>query len=257
MKFLVETCLLTHGLASVTDEMIFEEWPKDANCIAWVDRGKACVGGVEEYLTFRGRKDIIRIDRDKLPMALSEGLSGPLTASGTMALAERMGISLAVSCGIGGLCDIKGEEFCPDLPAIAEMKVALLATAFKDMLDIPGSVEWLQSHGVKVLGTDSDRCTGYLFNSADVKLSGKLEGEVLPAHRGLLVLKPIPEEARIKDISLLAKGIAAGKAAEAQGGYYHPAANAEFDRITDGEISRIQLKSLAANAVFAGRLTEE
>lgn len=257
MKFLVETCLLTHGLKSVTDELLFEEWPKDVNCIAWVDRGRACIGGVEEYLPFRSREDIIRIDRDKLPMALSEGLSGPLTASGTMALAERMDISLAVSCGIGGLCDIKGEEFCPDLPAIAEMKVALLATAFKDMLDISGSVAWLRSHGVKVLSANSDRCTGYLFNSADVELDGRLEGDILPAHRGLLVLNPIPETMRIQDISLLQQGIAAGKAEEARGGYYHPAANAEFDRLTAGEISRIQLRSLAANAVLAHRLIQE
>lgn len=254
MQFLVETCLLTHGLKSVTDELLFEEWPKDIECIAWVDKGKARIGGVEEYMPFRSRKDIIRIDRDKLPMALSEGISGPLTASGTMALAERMGISLAVSCGIGGLCDIKGEELCPDLPAVAEMKVSLLATAFKDMLDISGSIGWLRSHGAKVLGVGSSRCTGYLFNSADVELDGMLEENSLPGNGGLLILNPIAAEYRIQDISLLQRGIAAGKAAEAAGGYFHPAANAEFDRLTDGEISRIQLRSIIANAKLADRL---
>lgn len=256
MRFLVETCLLTHGLESVTDELLFEEWPRDIDCIAWVDKGRARIGGVEEYMPFRSRKDILRIDRDKLPMALSEGLSGPLTASGTMALAEREGISLAVSCGIGGLCDIKGEELCPDLPAIAEMKVALLATAFKDMVDIAGSVEWLRSHGAKVLGVSSSRCTGYLFNSADAALDGMLEGNILPMHGSMLVLNPIPEKDRIQDISLLQQGIAAGKAEEARGGYYHPAANAEFDRLTKGEISRIQFRALIANAKLAGKLIQ-
>ena len=251
MKFLVETCLLTHGLKSVTDELLFERWPKEIECIAWVDKGRARIGGIEEYMPFRSRKDIIRIDRDKLPMALSEGISGPLTASGAMALAERMGIPLAVSCGIGGLCDIKGEELCPDLPAIAEMPVSLLATAFKDMLDIPGSVEWLRSHGAKVLGVGSDRSTGYLFNSVDVKLDGMLEGNIISGNGGLLILNPIALERRIQDIFLLQKGIASGKAAEEMGGYFHPAANAEFDRLTGGEISRIQLDSLIANAKLA------
>ena len=256
MKFLVETCLLTHGLKSVTDELLLAEWPKDIDCIAWVDRGRARIGGVEEYIPFRSREDIIRIDRDKLPMALSQGMSGPLTASGTMALAESMGISLAVSCGIGGLCDIRGEELCPDLPAIAEMPVTLLATAFKDMLDISGSVEWLRSHGAKVLGVNSGRCTGYLFSSADVQLDGVLENDTLPQCGSMLVLNPIPEKDRIQDISLLQQGIAAGKAEEARGGYYHPAANAEFDRLTDGEISRIQLRSIIANAQLAGKLIQ-
>ena len=44
--------------------------------------------------------------------------------------------------------------------------------------------------------------------------------------------------------------------AEAAGGIYHPAANAEFDRLTGGESSRIQLRSIIANAMLARHLTE-
>ena len=57
-------------------------------------------------------------------------------------------------------------------------------------------------------------------------------------------------------LALLEQGIAAGKAAEAAGREYHPAANAEFDRLTGGESSRIQLRSIIANAMLARHLTE-
>ena len=76
-----------------------------------------------------------------------------------------------------------------------------------------------------------------------------------PDHRRLLLLQPIPEKQRVADDSLLEQGIAAGKAAEAAGREYHPAANAAFDRLTGGHSSRIQLQSLIANARLAARLT--
>ena len=58
-------------------------------------------------------------------------------------------------------------------------------------------------------------------------------------------------------LSLLAEGIAAGKQAEAEGREYHPAANAAFDRLTDGYSSQIQFESICANALLAARLTGE
>ena len=134
--------------------------------------------------------------------------------------------------------------------------MALISTSPKDMLDIPATISWLTGAGVRVLGIDTDRCTGYIFPSADVPLSGRLDKETLPADcRQLLLLNPIPEKERVQDLSLLAQGIAAGKQAEAEGRYYHPAANAAFDRLTGGLSSRLQLRSIIANALMAQKLT--
>ena len=59
----------------------------------------------------------------------SEGISGALTASGTMAVCRERHIPLAVTCGMGGIGDIKGEELCPDLPALRDIPVALISTS--------------------------------------------------------------------------------------------------------------------------------
>ena len=256
-RFLVETCLLTHGLRSVTDDMLLEHWPKELDCIVWVDQGKVQIGSMEDYIPFRRRAyEIGRIDCHTFADAVRNGVSGALTASGTMRVCQELGIPLAVTCGMGGLCDIIGEELCPDLPALEQIPVSLISAGPKDMLDVSGTIGWLQEHGVQVLGADCDRYTGYIFRSTDVPLSGKLSA-ALPQPAGkMLIINPIPEADRIQDLTLLQKGIDAGKEAEKLGGMYHPAANAAYDKLSNGWSSVIQMHGLIANAKLAEQLTK-
>ena len=71
-----------------------------------------------------------------------------------------------------------------------------------------------------------------------------------------MILNPIPERKRVQDRSILADAIKAGKQAEAEGRYYHPAANGEIDRRTGGYSSRIQLESLQRNILLAQSITD-
>lgn len=255
--FLVESCLLTHGLRSVTDEMLLQAWPKELDCIVWIDQGKVRIGNMQDYIPFRRRaSEIRRINCYTYADAVKNGVSGALTASGTMRVCQELGVPLAVTCGMGGLCNMREEELCPDLPALEQLPVALISAGPKDMLDVMGTIGWLQEHGVQVLGTDSDRYTGYIFRSTNVPLSGKL-GTELPQHSGkLLIINPIPESERIQDLTLLQKGVDAGKEAELQGGMFHPAANAAYDRLSEGRSSVIQMHALIANAKLAKKLTK-
>ena len=193
--FLVESALLTHGLASVTDETLLDRWPAGMDCIAWVDAGEIRTGSMAAYLPFRARAgELCRIHCDTLDQALADGISGALTASGTMAVCRRLGLPLAVTGGMGGIGDIRGEALCPDLPALRDIPATLVSTGPKDMLDIPGTLSWLMEAGVQVLGVGTDRYTGYVFRSADVPLSGLWTGDRLTEPPGrLLLLQPILE----------------------------------------------------------------
>ena len=248
--FLVESCLLSHGLASVSNETIVSAWPKELPCITWVDEGKIVIGTAEEYVHFRASgKANARLDCNTLAAALENGSSGALTAC------ARMGAKLAVTCGMGGIGDIAGEELCPDLPALRDIPVTLIATSPKDVVDIPATLRWLKEAGVRLIGADEARCTGYLFRCVDIPLDHLLAEEPQPLCGKTLILNGIPSEKRIANDSLLAQGIAAGHRAEREGRYFHPAANAEFDRLTDGISSDIQLDSIIANARLAAAIT--
>ncbi len=252
MEHLIETALLTHGLKSVTNEEIRSLWGDKKENIVWIARGEIVIGNIERYLDFRTEADrLFRIDCNTLSQALREGVSGALTASGTMAVCERYKIPLAVTCGMGGIGDIKGEELCPDLPALAEIPTALISAGPKDMLDRQSTITWLTEHGVTILGACRDYCTGYIFTGEKVRLQGVYE-KVCQAP--LLIINEIPDEERISDQTILEDAIREGKRAEREGNYYHPAVNGRIDELTEGYSSRIQLKALLANALLAEKI---
>lgn len=259
MNFLCETALLTHGLFSVSQEELRAAWPFRDPFLVWVDHGEIARGTMQDYLPFRARSaEVCRIDCDTLDSALRDGTSGALTASGTMAVCAKLGIPLAVTCGMGGIGAIRGEELCPDLPALTRFPVALLAASPKDMLDIPETLGWLRSHGVHVAGP---ACTGYVFRRPPVETEYPLSAcrteqavRQLTADGGLLMLHPIPEADRVQDPGILEQAVAAGQAAERAGAYYHPAANRRIDQLTDGASSKMQLCALISNIDLAASI---
>ncbi|MDU5082596.1 pseudouridine-5'-phosphate glycosidase [uncultured Tissierella sp.] len=253
-KFLVETALLTHGLKSIDNETLVELWPWEHKCIAWVDKGEVVIGNIKEFIGFRNRaEELIRIDKDIFIESCNNGISGALTASGTMMAAKEKGIHIAVTAGMGGIGDIVGEELCADLPAIATMDVTLIATSPKDVIDIEGTIKWLLEHNVSIWGKDTDTIDGFMLTGKPIKITGKYNGQPLKGRT--LLLNPIPHEMRLKDLTIIEKAKNAGKEAEEIGKYYHPAANAMIDRLSFGKSSELQLKSLIENSIWANELT--
>lgn len=250
--FLIESALLSQGLISISAEEMERLWPPEFNNIAWLEKGQVKIGGMKEFLPFRAQKQSGRIDYYHFKEAMAQGLSGALTASGIMRLAEELGLTLVVSCGIGGIGDIQGEELCPDLPALAESSCSLLATSPKDVVNIEASLNWLRDHKVPLIGIESPICNGYLFKGKDLALDYALDPKhpQIQAMRGLF-LNRIAEDQRLKDRDLLEEAIQAGKEAESKGLAFHPAANAYFDQASKGYSSEIQFESLIANAKLA------
>ena len=251
--FLAETCLLTHGLKSVPDSLLESAWPKDADCLAWIEDGSVRTGSIRDYLPFRSAgRSCGRISCFNFQHALDQRLSGALTASGTMEACRRAGLQLAVTCGTGGIGNAGEGNLSADLPALRDIPVTLIATSPKDVLDISETLDWLIREGVCIRSADSDRCTGYLFLSADYPLP-RLER--LPEKPGrLLILNGIPEKNRIRDLSLIPAAVREAREKEAEGKPFHPAASEAFDRMTDGYASILQLDSFIANILLADRL---
>lgn len=256
MKYLVESALLTHGLRSISNQEILESWTETEAKITWVDNGQIQIGNIEEFLTFRKQaENLIRIDYLTLNQAIAKRQSGALTASGTMEVCRRYQIPMAITCGMGGIGDIKNEELCPDLPALASLPVILLSTGPKDMLDRKATYEWLRKHHVKIMGVENSVSSGYIFSGEKIELDGVIQPKVFEETPPLLIIHEISEEKRISDIDILQKAILQGKKAQEEGRYFHPAVNGAIDEMTQGYSSRIQLESLVANIKLASKFT--
>ena len=73
------------------------------------------------------------------------------------------------------------------------------------------------------------------------------KGEAKPP---LLIINEIEEDKRVQDRGILVAAVNAGREAEQEGKYYHPAVNGKIDELTGGYSSRIQLEALLKNAKF-------
>lgn len=256
MEFLVESALLTHGLVSISNQELLESWSLNLPCIAWMEQGNIRTGTMADFLLFRDQapENIIRVSYDTLDDAAQAGCNGALTASGTMLAASRMGISVAVTCGMGGIGEIQGETLCPDLPALRDLPVALIAATPKDVVDIPGTLEWLRQQHVPVYGRYQASDSGFMAVGESVPLDGVWDGSRPQAP--LLLLNPIPEAERLSIPHAVEMAKEAGRSAEARGEPYHPAANRMFDQLSNGQSSRLQLRQLVENALWAHCLTQ-
>lgn len=252
-EYLVESALLTHGLAGIQDRMLCDAWPEECKRIIWMERGEVIIGDIERFCRFRsGGHPVKRINNRNLDACRKSRVYGALTASGTIKICEAMGIRLAVTCGMGGLRTGQKKEECHDIMALIESPVSLIATSPKDMFDIRYTVSTIINAGIAVYGRQFAVCNGYLFQTEDVVLDG-CQADKIPGHTTLL-LNGIPKSERIKDTKILKKAVSYGKDQELKGEYFHPAVNKMIDHLTDGRSSWLQLTSMIENVKWAEKM---
>ncbi len=239
-----ETCLIGHGIPSVSNDELVARWPQ-AVPLGMILDGEIRLLSMSEFVAFRGRNmsrfNYFTLDR------VAKGACGYLTASGAMRVAELFNLRWAVSCGLGGIHpQVRGDGVCPDLYALNHCSVKLMATAFKDMMDYEATFAQLRAQGTRYRFLDS--CVpGYIFKlDPPPFIEESRAGDCM----GGLYLREIPVEKRISDLELLSRGIAYGHKAMRDGKPFHPEVNAYFDRETDGYSSRIQFEAILSNAEY-------
>ncbi len=249
--FLMETALLTHGLPSISNQQILTLWPDCEAKLVWLENGEIIIGAIEEYLPLRERADSLkRIDAATLADAIKQKVTAAMTASAAMQVCADRGIPLAVTCGMGGIGPHPFRDIGADLYALAQLPVGLVASAPKDVFDLPATIIWLQQNGVKVIGVQADYCDGFLAAQPQVALDGTLDTAQLSL--SLLILNGL--EQKIVQQDQLEEAMAFGIQIQQRGGLYHPAVNNKLDELTEGKSSTMQLQGLIDNAKLAAGL---
>ncbi len=171
--------------------------------------GKLRVGLTREQIErIATSDDVHKISRRDLPIAVAEKWDGATTVAGTMWVAHRAGLEIFATGGIGGVHRGQLPDVSADLPELARTPMAVVCSGAKIVLDLEATREWLETHGVTVVGYGCDQVPAfYSCNSGlpvDVRADTAQDvAEIIRAARELqietatLVTVPVPEEAEV------------------------------------------------------------
>ena len=178
--------------------------------VAIID-GTVCVGLEKEELDLiSSSKDIKKVSMRELGLATSLGWSGATTVSSTMHIAKRANIEVFATGGIGGVHRDVGQSFdiSQDLAALSRISMVVVSAGAKSILDLPKTVELLETLGVCMVGFKTSEFPSFYSRSSGIKRVTKVDSvkrvsEVFLNNRYLetlgatLVLNPTPAESEI------------------------------------------------------------
>ncbi len=210
----LESTIISHGMPypqNVETALKVEAQVRSAGAvpatIAVIDgRLKAGLSTAQiEHLGQRGR-EVAKLSRRDLPFAVAAGRSGATTVASTMIIAAMAGIRVFATGGIGGVH--RGAEHSVDISAdlqeLAHTPVAVVCAGAKSILDLRLTLEYLETHGVAVVGYQTDSLPAFFTRDSAFKVDYRLDDAASIARAlhvkwamglrgGLVIANPIPE----------------------------------------------------------------
>ncbi len=210
----LESTIISHGMPYPTNvqtarevEGVVHDGGAVPATIAVMD-GRIRVGLSDQELEALGEaRDVRKVSRRDLPFVLASRQMGATTVAGTMICAHLAGISVFVTGGIGGV-HREGEvtlDVSADLMELARTPVAVVCAGAKAILDLPRTLEVLETHGVPVIGFQTSEFPAFYTRSSGLPVDVRLDTpEAVAATMkakwdlglggGLLVTTPVPHE---------------------------------------------------------------
>jgi pseudouridine-5'-phosphate glycosidase len=208
----LETTVVTHGLPhpeGVTTALSLEQIVRDAGA---TPATIGIIGGVlrigltrTELEQLATTPNVAKINLSNLAAAVSSGQPGSTTVAATMFAAHASGIRVFATGGIGGVHRDAGEsgDISADLTALSRIPVAVVSAGAKAILDLPRTVEMLETLGVPVFGFGTDEFPAFYRRSTGLPVDRRYDSieELASAVRlhlslglgtGVLIANPIP-----------------------------------------------------------------
>ena len=276
----LETTLVTHGLphpdgveaALALEAAVREEGAVPAT-IGVLD-GAIRVGmdsaALERLAT---SKDTVKLNPGNLAAQVASGKPGSTTVAATMFAAARVGIEVFATGGIGGVHRGAAEtgDVSADMTALGRYPVAVVCAGAKAILDLPKTVEMLETLGVPVLGYQTDEFPAFYRRSSGLKVDHRFEdlaamANAVRAHfalalgTGIVIANPIPVEHELDATiyeTALATALAEVQAAGARGRDVTPFLLDRMRTLTEGRSVSSNLALLEHNARIGARLAAE
>lgn len=237
--------------------------------ITAISRGTPTLGlDGEDLERFLRRDGVQKVSARDLGIAMAGGADGATTVAATLALCALGGLEVFATGGIGGVHRDAPFDESADLLELSRTPVIVVCAGAKSILDLPATLERLETLGVPVVGCGTDELPGFFSVSTGLKLTSRLDrpdqiARAWRAHRALgrqsamLVVQPPPADAAIPaDIVDAATRAAlhAASVAGIRGAAVTPYLLTQIQQRTAGRSVLANLALLEANARLAGEI---
>ena len=218
----LESTIISHGMPypkNVETALLVEQTLRDNGAVPAtiaVIGGRLKAGLSKEEIEYLGKtgRGVAKASRRDLPALVARGADGATTVTTTMIIAHMAGIQVFATGGIGGVH--RGAETTMDISAdleeLAQTPVMVVCAGAKSILDLGLTLEYLETHGVPVIGYGTDELPAFYTRSSGFGVDYRVDSPeelaaMFAAQRdlgykgGMLVTNPIPEEyAMPKDV---------------------------------------------------------
>ncbi len=213
----------------------------------------------------------MKISRRDFAAAIAKKASGGTTVAGTMFVADKVGIKVFATGGIGGVHREARFDISPDLQALASTQMIIVCAGAKSILDLPATLEYLETMGVPVLGYGTDEFPAFFSRQSGFKTSARADSpqEVAAFARAhwdlgmpsaVLVCQPIPLENEIPRTEIdPVEEIASREAQEKKitGQALTPFLLQRVNELTHGRSMRANLAFLLNNARLGAQIAKK
>ena len=211
----LESTIISHGMpypqnveTALNVEKIIRENGAVPATIA-VIKGRLKAGLSPEEIDYLGKTGtaVAKASRRDLPVLVAEGKDGATTVTTTMIIAHMAGIQVFATGGIGGVHRGAQQTFdiSADLEELAHTPVMVVCAGAKSILDLGLTLEYLETHGVPVIGYGTEELPAFYTRKSGFKVDYRIDTPADLAKAffvkqdmglggGMLVTNPIPEE---------------------------------------------------------------
>jgi len=274
----LESTVITHGLPQPQNLELarnMEKQVRDANAIpatiAVLD-GKIRLGlSDEELVRLSESESTLKVSHRDFATAIVKKVNGGTTVAGTMLASHMSGVKVFATGGIGGVHKESSFDISTDLKALAETPMVVVCAGAKAILDLPATIEYLETMGVPVIGYKTDEFPAFYSRESGLKVSARLDSpqeiaEFAKAHWSLglrsavLVTNPVPEAESIPKSEMepiIAKASVEAMEKEIHGQALTPFLLGRISELTKGKSLKANLALLLNNARLAGEIANE
>jgi len=272
----LESTILTHGLPRPDNlalarrlEQVVRAGGAVPATVGVLD-GQVHVGLTDPDLAaLAERGDVLKLSVRDLAPAVATGRSGGTTVSATTRLAAGAGIAVFATGGLGGVHRgaATSRDVSADLDTLARTPITVVCSGVKSLLDVPATLEQLETLGVPVLGYRTDTFPGFYLADAGLPVDWRLDdpaaiARVVREHRalgggGVLVVNPVPAAAALDPAAhdaALDAALAAADGAGVRGKAVTPFLLAELQHRLGPAAVAANVALVESNAALATRI---